>query len=84
MPLEDVDILTNTGFLRPINKKLIKALTPKCVIPLMWEPWEFRPEEIDIDACVERGIKVYGTNEADPRLKTMDYIGWIVLFGCWI
>ncbi len=80
VPLEDVDILTNTGFLRPINKKLIKVLNSKCVIPLMWEPWEFRPEEIDIDACVERGIKVYGTNESDPRLKTMDYIGWIVLY----
>lgn len=77
--LSEIDILTNTGFNRPINKQLINKLSPKCVIPLMWEPWEYRSNELDLDACRERGIKVYGTNESDPRLRTMDYIGYIVL-----
>ncbi len=78
--LSQINILTNTGFLRPINKSLIDKLNKNCVIPLMWEPWEFRPEEIDIEACYEKGIKVYGTNEADSRLKTMYYLGYIVLY----
>ena len=78
--LNKIDILTNLGFLRPINKSIISKLSPKCVIPLMWEPWEYRKDELDLDACYEKGIKVYGTNESDPRLKTMDYIGYIVLY----
>ncbi len=78
--LSNIDLVTNTGFLRPINSTLISRLKSDCVIPLMWEPWEFRPKELDIDACRRKGIKVYGTNESDDRLKTMDYIGFICIF----
>lgn len=78
--LKKIDILTNTGFLRPIKRSIIEKLSPKCVIPLMWESWEYRKDELDLDACYEKGIKVYGTNESDSRLKTMDYIGYIVLY----
>lgn len=78
--LSEIDILTNTGFLRPINEKLIQQLSDKCVIPLMWEPWEFREDELDIEACTEKEIKVYGTNESDDRLKTMEYLGYIALY----
>jgi len=76
----DVDIVTNTGFLRPLNKNLIDKLSPKCVISLMYEPWEFRKGEIDLETCYEKGIKVYGINESDERLRTMEYIGFIVLY----
>jgi hypothetical protein len=77
--LAGIDVVTNTGFVRPINKALIDKLSPSCVIPLMWEPWEFRPKELDLDYAINKGLKVYGTNEADPRLLTMNYIGLIVL-----
>jgi len=77
--LLDTDILTNTGFNRPINKSLIEQLSPKCVIPLMWEPWEYRPAELDRDMCAIRGIKIYGTDESDPRLETINYIGYVII-----
>ena len=77
--LGKIDILTNTGFLRPIDKKTIDRLSPKCVIPLMWETWEYRAADLDIEATAEKGIKVYGTNEDDSRLKTKEYIGYMVL-----
>ena len=77
--LTKIDILTNTGFLRPINKHLIQKLSSSCVIPLMWEPWEYRPSELDIEACLQRHIKVYGTNEDDKRLRTKEYIGFVAL-----
>lgn len=80
IPLDSIDVLTNTGFLRPINAELIDRLSSCCVIPLMYEPWEFRKEDLDLDACAKKGIKVYGTDENDPRLKTMDYIGYIILY----
>jgi hypothetical protein len=73
------DIMTNTGFLRPITKDIINRLSPSCVIPLMYESWEFRKQDLDIFACRERGIKVYGTNESDHRLRTMSYIGYVAL-----
>lgn len=74
------DIVTNCGFLRPIDRDFISRLSPGSVIPLMYEPWEFRDGEIDLEACLERGIKVYGTNEADPRLRIMEYIGYAALY----
>ena len=80
LEMDKIDILTNTGFNRPINKSVVNKLSSNCVIPLMWEPWEWRKEELDLQACYEKGIKVYGTNESDKRLKTMDYIGYIALY----
>jgi len=77
---ESLDIVTNTGFLRPVTRDLIEKLPCKCVIPLMYEPWEFRRGEIDLEACYEKGVKVYGTNEGDERLRTMEYIGFVVLY----
>ena len=76
----NIDIVTNTGFVRPIDKQMIDKLSAKCVIPLMWEPWEFRSDELDLEYCVAKGIKVYGTNEQDSRLQTMKYIGFTVLY----
>lgn len=76
---EIFDVVTNTGFVRPINKDVIELLSPTCVIPLMWEPWEYREEDLDLNACADKGIKVYGTNESDVRLQTMSYIGYIAL-----
>lgn len=80
MDLGRFDIVTNCGFLRPLNRNFVSRLSSSCVIPLMYEPWEFREGEIDLAACREKGIKVYGTNESDPRLRTMDYIGLTVLY----
>ncbi len=77
--LNSVDVVTNCGFLRPLTREFIARLSPGCVIPLMYEPWEFRADEIDLVACRERGIQVWGTHEADPRLRTMEYIGYIAL-----
>lgn len=78
-PLNKLDVVTNTGFVRPIDKTIINKLKPECVIPLMWEPWEYRESDLDLEACREKGIKVYGTNENDSRLQTFKYLGYIAL-----
>lgn len=78
--LPSVDVVTNCGLLRPINRRLINELSRGCVIPYMREPWEYRIEDVDMDACREKGIKVYGTNEEDHRLRTFEYIGFIALY----
>ena len=75
-----IDVVTNTGFLRPLDRTFISKLSPHCVIPLMYEPWEYRQEDVVLEACFAHGIKVYGTNEEDKRLKTVDYLSCLVLY----
>ena len=69
------DIVTNLGFVRPVNSDLVNRLPPHAVVALMWEPWEFREGDIDINACVAKGIPVIGTNETDCRLNTFKHVG---------
>jgi len=75
-----IDIVTNVGLLRPIDEKVLNLLDSSSVITLMYEPWEFRDSDIDLELATKKGIKVYGTNEHDKRLLTMDYIGYMVLY----
>ena len=37
--LSEVNIVTNSGLLRPIGNFIISRLNPKAVISLMWETW---------------------------------------------
>jgi len=67
-------IVTNLGFLRPINKELIGLLPDDASIPLMWESWELRETDIDLKATKEKGIPIAGTKEDHPRLKTMNHL----------
>lgn len=69
------DIVTNLGFVRPINKELISKMKETAVIPLMFETWEFREEDVDLAECRRRGIPILGTNEHVPELDTFSYIG---------
>lgn len=69
------DIVTNLGFVRPISSSFIKKLPKHAVISLMWEPWEFRHEDIDIRSAKNNEILVLGTKETDPRLRTFEYVG---------
>lgn len=73
------DIITNLGFVRPLNKEIISLLKPTAVIPLMCETWEYRSGDLDLDACRSRGILVAGTNEEYPGLNVFSYSGWLCL-----
>ena len=77
--IAQADIVTNLGFVRPLDKQFVDSLNPGAVICLMWEPWEFRSGEIDLAACDRRGIPVLGTNERDPRLQTYRYVAMTVI-----
>jgi hypothetical protein len=75
----DSDIVTNLGFVRPINKDLIASLPNHAAISLMWEGWEYRPEDLDLRACREHDIAILGTNETHPSLKIFEYIGIVAV-----
>ena len=77
--LSNIDIITNSGQLRPITESLITKLKRTAVIPLMWEPWEFRKEDLNIVACQKKNIPVIGTNENFSEISMYGYNPLIVI-----
>jgi hypothetical protein len=75
----DADIITNLGFVRPIDKNTIDKLKKSAAIPYMCESWEVRKEDVDIDYCKEKGILVLGTNENYPGLDVFNFSGALAL-----
>lgn len=69
------DVVTNLGFVRPIDADMIDQLPGTAAISLMWETWEYREQDLDLQFARARGIPVLGTNESDSRLRTMEYVG---------
>lgn len=75
MAIPDADIVTNLGFVRPINHELLQCMKPTAVVPLMCESWEVRPQDVDVRACRELGILVAGTNERHPSCDVFRFAG---------
>jgi hypothetical protein len=69
------DIITNSGHVRPLDATMIGWMKPTAVITLMYEAWEFRPGDIDLAACRDRGIRVGGTNERHPAVDVFSFLG---------
>lgn len=73
------DLVTNLGFVRPINAKILKVMKSTAVVSLMCEAWEFRYGDVDLEACQAKGILVLGTNEDYPGLEVFTYSGNLCL-----
>jgi hypothetical protein len=69
------DIVTNLGFVRPIDAEAVSVLKPTAVISLMCETWEYRPGDVDLNSCRQKGIQVLGTNEDFKGLEVFRYSG---------
>src|ERR1039458_8366179 len=73
--VSQADIITNSGHVRPIDAETISWMKPEAVVSLMYETWEFRPEDLDIEACRRRGILVGGVNECHPAVDVFSFLG---------
>ncbi|HEY4203106.1 MAG TPA: hypothetical protein VGM83_21345 [Devosiaceae bacterium] len=73
--LAECDILTNSGHLRPITAPVIRQLPHRAVIALMFEAWEFRGTDLDLDACRTLGIRVAAVNERHPDVGVFPFLG---------
>ena len=73
--IKKAHIVTNLGFVRPIDKEFIDSMNKKSVIPYMYETWEQRESDVDLAVCYERGIPVLGTNESFPGRQVFNYSG---------
>lgn len=73
--ISQANIITNLGFVRPIDKNFVEMMNEKAVIPYMSEAWEYREGDIDIDACRSKNIPVMATNEDYSGLEVFDFSG---------
>jgi hypothetical protein len=69
------DIVTNSGQVRPITAAVVAEMKPTAVVPLMYESWEYRRSDVDLEACRARGIPVAGTNESHPIVDAFSFLG---------
>jgi len=75
--IQEADIVTNLGFVRPLDKSFLSGLKKGAVIPLMCETWEYRPDDLDVDTCHKFNIPVLGTNEQHHNVRTFVYLGYM-------
>lgn len=73
------DIITNLGFVRPLDANFLSRLKRTAVVPLMFETWEYRSEDVDLRECRRLNVPVLGTNEHHPNLRIFEYIGLVAL-----
>ena len=73
--VQQADIITNSGHLRPIDHRKIAWFKDGAVVPLMYEAWEFRDSDVDLEACRKRNIAFAGTNETHPAVNVFSFLG---------
>jgi hypothetical protein len=77
--LAAADVVTNLGFVRPLDRALVTVLGPAAAIAYMREGWETRDGEVDLQACRERGVPVFATDEHHPDVRVFDACGLLAL-----
>jgi hypothetical protein len=78
----DIDVVTNLGFVRPIDRHILELLSPVGVVSLMYEAWELRREDVDIDACREMNVPVAGVWEDFNGLNVFQACGVLAVKIC--
>jgi hypothetical protein len=73
--IEQADIITNLGFIRPIDKNFIDQMKTSAVISYMCEAWEQRQEDVDAEYCKRKNIPVAGVWENHPALLIFNGCG---------
>ena len=71
----DADLITNSGMLRPIDASFLRHVGNQTAISYMFENWEVRPGDVDLEYCKEKQIPVYFSEENDPRFPVFHFCG---------
>jgi hypothetical protein len=77
--IAQADIITNAGHLRPLTADKLKHAKKGAVLPLMFEAWEWREADLDLNYCKQNGIIVGATNERHPDIDVFSYLGDMAL-----
>jgi len=73
-PLHTIDLVTNSGNVRPIDRSFLSQLHPKAVVSLMVEPWELRRQDVNVRAARRFGIALAGPNERGSKVDVFRYL----------
>lgn len=77
--IAEADIITNSGHLRPLDKNILQHAKEGAVIPLMYEAWEWREADLDIEIVRAKNILLGATNERHPDVDVFNYLGDMAL-----
>lgn len=77
--IAQAEVITNSGHLRPLTSDILKYTKKGCVIPLMYEKWEWRKTDLDLNYCKKNSIPVGATNERHPDIDVFNYLGDMAL-----
>lgn len=77
-----LDIITNLGFVRPIDKTLLNLLSASGVVSYMSEAWEMRDGDVDLATCQSRGVPVAGVWEDFEGLDIFRSCGQLAVKLC--
>jgi hypothetical protein len=75
---EAADLVTNLGAVRPIDGWVVERLKPTAAVSLMFGGNDWRPQEVDLAACWQRGIAVAGVDE--KGIELFRYTGLRILW----
>jgi hypothetical protein len=73
--IAQADIVTNSGHVRPLDAEVVSWMKPSAVIPLMYESWELRDGDVDVEACRKKGIRITGTHERHQAVDVFSFLG---------
>ncbi len=73
--VRQADIVTNLGFVRPVDHRMVEMMHDRAVVSLMHDAWEVRPGDVALDHCRQKGIAVVATHEEYPGLRIFDLCG---------
>jgi hypothetical protein len=80
--IHGADIITNLGFVRPLDKEFLSGLNDKAVVSYMCEAWEIRPGDVDLSFCRDQHIKIAGVWENHPDLMIFKGCGALSVKLC--
>jgi hypothetical protein len=69
------DVITNSGHLRPLDQDKLQHARDEVVISMMYEAWEWRSADMDIEYIRSRGFRVGAINERHPDIDVFGYLG---------
>jgi hypothetical protein len=79
---EDINLVTNLGFVRPVDLDLLERLRRPAVVSLMYEAWEARDGEVDFAACRRLEVPVAGVHEEFESLGVFSACGQLAVKLC--
>ena len=72
---EEITIISNCGNVRPIDQTLVNGMNRLKVVGLMYDAWELRKSDVDIDYLTKKRIKLVAVNETHHKHNLFSYVG---------